>query len=366
MQLNTSGNIDLGMTDFKLEFRHFNRETELVQRMDLFRICFPETRGRPEQTLDYYNWKYGCELYQGKRYEYGAYIGLKLVGYYAALEVPYRIGKNVHKAALVFDVMTDPEIRGKGVFSQLGKYAVTELTKEGMDLGITFPIRKAVMPGFIKAEWEIVQNLPMYISILDVREFLPPAFKCAAAIYKEVFKTIANLRYGRFSQNTPDLRCKPIARGRAGDQVNISWEKGINGIAVSSRFLDWRLSNPISEYYQLDLKQGSNWKTIAILAHSEVRGKDSLAIIYLERSRSYKGSDLFRKIYKLAFELGVSCVISMNSKSQSRQHRFTSNMMIKSPYLFKCITRPLKERIPTSVFQMENNWNLMWIDTDDL
>ncbi len=349
-----------------IEFRTFSRQEELPKRMELFRKCFPETAGRPEQTESYYNWKYGTEVYAGKRYEFGAYRGNDLVGYYAALIVPYRIQGSSYDAAQVFDVMTDPDSRGEGIFTKLGLYALEEMHKAGIDFAITFPIRKAVMPGFLKGGWEIVQELPLYVSVLDIKGFVPVFLRFLSPLYRLVLWLLEKLAAVFTGDSGAECRARKAFDPGITDGTPSNPVGNDNGLGLTPDFLRWRLSNPISEYYMIDLKTNGVWNTVCVLARSDLKGIDSLAIIYLDNSTGLHAAHLFKQIRILAGELEVSCLASMNSRTMSKRFLFTRHWLFKTHLSFRAIIKQLNSELPMSVFQDEGSWNLMWINTDDV
>ena len=116
----------------EIEFHHFDYSRELTLQRELFRECFPETIGLSLETVDHYLWKFHSKGGASKSMEYSAYLNNKLVGYYAAIPLSYKFLDKSLKVALVCDVMTGVNARGKGVFTKLGFYSTKEIENLGL------------------------------------------------------------------------------------------------------------------------------------------------------------------------------------------------------------------------------------------
>ena len=73
---------------------------------------------------------------------------------------------------MVCDVMIGTAARGKGVFTNLGKYSINQLRLEAVDFTTGNPIRSEVIPGHKKVGWESPFELPMYGKFISFNSFL--------------------------------------------------------------------------------------------------------------------------------------------------------------------------------------------------
>ena len=107
----------------ELQFSEFKYPEELDNQRELFIDCFPETIGTSLVTKEHYKWKFKSfpSGLEAKSYEYTAYIGREMIGYYAAIPYEYVIQNKIVTSAMVCDVMTGIKARGKGVFTKIGR-----------------------------------------------------------------------------------------------------------------------------------------------------------------------------------------------------------------------------------------------------
>ena len=152
-----------------LKFRNFNYESHKSEQRTLFKESFPEIKNLPSASSDHYDWKHRGQI---KSFQFSAILDKKLIGYYAALSYKYKFNDNYIKAGMVCDVMTGKESRGRGVFTKLGKYSTEKLKNNSFDITTGFPIRKEVIPGHLKAGWEIAFKLPLYFKINSTKSIL--------------------------------------------------------------------------------------------------------------------------------------------------------------------------------------------------
>ena len=89
--------------------------------------------------------------------------GNKMLGYYAAIPYPYQVGDRRMVAGMVCDVMTHSDARGRGVFTELGRFALAEMRPTNLSFLTGYPIRPEVMGGHLRVGWEVAFDLPMYI-----------------------------------------------------------------------------------------------------------------------------------------------------------------------------------------------------------
>jgi hypothetical protein len=152
--------------------KYFDKDLELESQRNLFKECFPENDGTLVEESEHYLWKFHSFPAQPTSYEYGAYMENDLVGYYAAIPYEYKINNATIKVGMVCDVMTGVKARGKGVFTKMGIYSTAEMKNEGLEFTIGYPIRPEVIPGHIKAGWEKLFPLPLYMNFLSSKSLL--------------------------------------------------------------------------------------------------------------------------------------------------------------------------------------------------
>ena len=155
-----------------IDFRKFDSKVELEAQRELFQECFPECNDTPVISTAHYNWKFHSKKGEMKSAEFTANSEEGILGYYSAIPYQYRFSGKIVNAAMVCDVMTGVKARGKGIFTKLGIYSTDEFAKLGYDFTTGYPIRKEVIPGHIKAGWEINFELNLYGRFIKFNSFL--------------------------------------------------------------------------------------------------------------------------------------------------------------------------------------------------
>ena len=75
---------------------------------------------------------------------------------------------------------------------------------------------------------------------------------------------------------------------------------------------------------------------------------------------------LFTAIDREARRCQAEAVVTMMSKHSARRNRLVRFGFLKSPFRFKLIVRSLSDAVSADTLPAEEDWHLMWIDSDDL
>src|SRR5436305_445431 len=73
---------------------------------------------------------------------------------------------------MVCDVMTHSSTRGRGVFTELGRFSLKNLGSQGVGFVSGYPIRAEVLPGHLKVGWNVAFCLPLYAKVLKTNASL--------------------------------------------------------------------------------------------------------------------------------------------------------------------------------------------------
>ena len=349
--------------NLKLEI--FNKKNLSKQR-ELFRESFPETINTQVETLQHYDWKFDKFPYTPKSFEYVAYLDDKMVGYYAAIPYIYKIFETEYKVGMVCDVMTSIAARGKGVFTKLGSFSTNLMKESNLAFTTGYPIRKEVIPGHLKVGWEVVFNLPMYISFLKFDTFLRNKnLGFLSIVFNAVIK-ILSLFEKFFIKKDLGFEIKKYL---VNDFVELDdFDKFIskwtieNKIALkkTKEFFKWRLNAPGSEYTIIALMRGSTIVGCAITRAVIQEKIPTLAILdymLLEENLSLS-TYLLYNIKKFALEKKIEFIICMMNPSIFKRYRFIKSIFIKSPYIFKLIIKRLNIDLNKDILYSETNWHL--------
>lgn len=353
----------------------FDKEKDLSKQRALFLECFPENIGTPVLSEDHYLWKFHSISKPAGSYEYIARLEDDLIGYYAAIPYPYMVqGKKV-SVAMVCDVMTGIKARGKGVFTKLGAYSLNEFKNEGLAFSTGYPIRPEVIPGHKKVGWQFPFQIPMYGKFLKFNAFLKVRKKsifvipancviCTYTFFAGLF--LCKNKKGFEVENYTSKQLSEI------EGIDFFFEKWIgqqkNGLLKSVSFLNWRLGAPGKEYNILILRNGKEIVGYSVMRPVMKENVQCLGVLDFSMLSEYRkySSILLNKISDVARMHKAELILMMMMKEKSKEFSLRSNGFFKTPYPFSFIINRFDTSLDETELYNEKNWNLMWIDSDDL
>lgn len=345
--------------------------SDTVERMRLFHAAFPEVQNQSTGSIDHYHWKFRTFPHSPNSYEYCGSYDQGLASYYAALPFRYLIAGSPATAGMVCDVMTHPQFQGKGLFTQIGRYATNQLQNHGLDFTTGYPIRKEVIPGHIKVGWSRAFYLPLYLKVIGLNSFLS---KIKAPRLPESFAKLlrwilsASWRNPAFtvilSRNliaqTDKIEAVAAFFKKYGEQKNCYLIK-------DSPFLKWRLSAPDAEYAIIALPDfSSSLKAVGIVRSTELSGVKTLAILDAAALNPNSYDQLHQAIAKWAYSENVDAIAIMCSPNSFKELRLARQIFLPSGLKFLLIIKNLSQKFKDAVLLDEKNWSLFWMDSDDL
>lgn len=359
-------------------FEKYDFTKDLYAQRELFKECFPETIGTPITSNEHYLWKFQSfpGITDKKSVEYVARLNNDIIGYYAAIPYEYIINGKTEQVAMVCDVMTGIKARGKGVFYRLGDYSTNQFCKEGFVFSTGYPIRPEVIPGHKKVGWSFPFKIPMYGKFLKSNSFLKSrkkkffipianlfliVFNGITKIYGKTYKNIIVERYNVYQLDNISGLNDFLSKWST--ETPISLNKTIN-------FLKWRLGAPGKDYEIIVLKDLTNKE---IVGYSIVRkifkeGVPCLGVMdfcLLNKTRKYS-NQLLKEIEISANKFNSELILMMMLEHKAGKYHIKMNGFIKTPYPFSFIIKQYDYSLSTSYLYDVNNWDLMWIDSDDL
>lgn len=366
------------MAEIKLET--FNYPEDLTEQRKLFVECFPETLGTPVVTEEHYKWKFKSFPAKAKEtsYEYVARLDGEIIGYYAAIPYEYNIQGKTYTIGMVCDVMTGIKARGKGVFTKLGIYSTEQLKKEGVAFSTGYPIRSEVIPGHKKAGWEFPFKIPMYGKFIKMDSFLKVRKK---SFLIPIANVILHLYNGTVNLFSKKIKTTSISiEHYLSDQINeiqglddfFSEWMAENPIALNKnkQFLKWRLGAPEKKYYALIVRNKEDNKIIgyAVVREVEKEGVPCIGVLDFCTLSRYKkfAFILLKEIEKMAKTKNAELILLMMMRRKAKEYKISSNGFLKTPFPFSFIIKQFDQTIDSDLLKNEKNWNLMWIDSDDL
>jgi GNAT superfamily N-acetyltransferase len=355
-----------------MRFEEFKRATGISQRHELFDDAFPENRGAPVASVDHYLWKFDHAPFVPPSYEYAATEDGRMLGYYGAIPYPYRVGDDEMLVGMVCDVMTHSHARGRGIFTELGRFAVSELQAADVQFLTGYPVRPEVMGGHLRVGWQVAFELPMYLKPLKANailkakrlSWLTPVGNFGIAMHLAVRRSHGASGY-RCATGSP----RELLQSTQFQEFVKSWSASMpNHLIKSLEFYDWRLGAPDTHYEALLVYRDNTVVAAAVGREARLHGIPSFALIDLMVLESEESalSTLYREVDREARRRGAEAIVMMMSRHQARKHRLSRYGFLRSPFTFKLIVHSLNEAIPIERISAEENWHLMWIDSDDL
>jgi hypothetical protein len=354
----------------ELSFAPFDFTENLAEQRVLFKDCFPETNGEAVQREAHYLWKFHSFPNEVTSWEYAAFLGSEMVGYYAAIPYRYKIGNKITSVAMVCDVMTSSKHRGKGIFTRMGTYSTGVLSSE-VPFTIGYPIRKEVIPGHLKVGWKIPFSLPLYMkfirldALLNTKNmgFLIPLANVFIDIYNCVVKTKLNRKYSfTLSTNIKDVQDY--------DAFAKEWCASVPNVLIKDLpFALWRYSAPERNYKFLSIK-GIKGKMIGFVSFRNIIKEEvpSYGILDYMVLPGYEDCHGFinKVLADSAKKEKVETIMTMMSKKSASEYQLCKNGFFKSPFVFQLILKNLTKEFNDEELFNEKNWHLMWVDSDDL
>lgn len=355
-----------------LEFRPYN-ENDFNEQRELFVSAFPETLETSLSHVEHYNWKFKTISSSPASYQYVAANNEGLVGYYAALPFSYIVQGKRRICGMVCDVMTHPKMQGKGIFTKLGRYSTNHLAESGLDFVSGYPIRPNVIAGHLKVGWTVAMKEPTYIRPISVKSLLNGRLTFLFVklldgllwIYNSFFNLLVKPK--AFSLNI--LSREEFLKSIEYDSFFAEWTKTqVNYLEKSRQFLSWRTSAPQTDYQFIVLKKNEKWIGLAITRMTTLKKVPTLAILdlMLLTDSMIEAAQLHQQIYKVAIRNKAELIACMMGRHWAARYKMLWNGFLKTPYVFSVILKPLKKEMTELLFANENDWHLMWIDSDDL
>jgi len=359
------------MSDIRYDMFDYKRDA-LADQRELFKDAFPERVGTEAANESHYFWKFHSFPNLPHSYEYSAYHENKMMGYYAALPYHYIINGKEMICGMVCDVMTHSSMRGKGVFTSIGKYATDDLRNKGLHFTSGYPIRPEVIPGHIKVGWVTTLQMPLYIKILKVNSILSKWNLSFVSSLINPFTKMMSL-YKLFCRNK-NFGCeiyevKEIDNIAGYDEFFVQWSSQQSNYLIKSKsFLKWRLSAPAKEYRIICIRKEGSVIATAIISFADIKGVPSIGILDLMVLDGQFSAIkyLFRELERMAEENKCEAIIGMFCKHWANKYRFVQYGMMKTHIKFTLILKQLDSNIDFMSIKHENNWNLTWVDSDNL
>lgn len=118
-----------------------------------------------------------------KAFVYIVEDGDKIIGHFADLPRRFSVHGKIVRGTLSVDLMVHSDYRRKGIFREMGRYAIQRMKNENILFMTAYPIRLETIRGFKKIGWKEIIKLPVLVYPIKFRgiinrylHFLPLSF----------------------------------------------------------------------------------------------------------------------------------------------------------------------------------------------
>ena len=355
-----------------IKYKKFDYRAQIEQQQELFRECFPEVvnddKDGAQIGVNNYMWQYQSFPKAPASREYVAMDGENIVAYYAALPFRYNIGSEEVETGMVCGVMTSPHYRKMGLFYKLGNHASEQQKIENVAFNLTFPIRKAVMPGFIKSGWDVAFELPLFVKFIKLTSlmktknigFLAFLINPLVNVWNKLRCTPDNLAYEVFNYDNID-------EVKGYDDFQKKWNQSVANALIKDReFLRWRYGFPNRKVSFICAYMDSRLVGFVALSPIKRMGVKSYGVLDFMVVDDNCLPNLHNAISEKAAQDDKEAVMMMMSNYSAKKYVLGENAYLKSPFRFHLIVKNLKNKIPSDKLMNESSWHLMFVDSDDL
>lgn len=255
-----------------IEIKLLKHSEEKGGLLDLFRASFGHT-----MSAEHWDWKYlQNTLISSDPEVIVAIENGKIIGARPFLIAEMWLGNKKVKTAQHCDTMVHPDYQGRGIFNQMGKFAIQYLKDNGYALSYGFP-NPMSRPGFLKQGYRIVAETENMFRVANPQKLL---------LCKLGNKMLAG-GLGFFYDILLNTKTKKPARLSDSFQVEVSNQfandlKGVDdlrdksgiNLVRSESFLRWRFDrHPNNSYrYVMAKRDGKLWGYAVVSVQQQLNG----------------------------------------------------------------------------------------------
>jgi predicted N-acetyltransferase YhbS len=183
----------------------------------------------------------------------------RIVGYFHLLLLDMHHAGRTVLGGLIQDVATHPDLRGRGVFRELGRVAIESMRARGVKFAIGIPNHRSLHSFVHNHGYAMPGRMPVYVLPLDVGTVLAPRLgaigRVAGAVASPLYRVLR-------------ARARPPAAGEVAGRLETIPEeisevsaafagRVTTAVARSAAYLRWRLlEKPTHEYSVYGLRRG--------------------------------------------------------------------------------------------------------------
>ena len=343
-----------------LEFLSLDLPTQVDVLQSLLKQGFPESNELELFSSSMLDWKFVKST--GFRHSFVGYVDNLPVSFYGVLPRQYTFEGATYVVGLVVDVLSIPEMRGKGLFVSSGHAVMKQLEESKISCVIGFPIRPEVLPGHLKVGWHVRFIMPVYVYPIGARKVSGWQQKIIKTLFRVFYISLSPLRFaGKVEakklsaiQFANDPRVAKFIMDQPTD-CNISLQK-------NPEFLKWRLSRPDVTYSCFTLGE-TEVAAYAICRIMDFEGFQTLAILDIDGSSKIAVKRLMTCLIKYARDEKCDLIAFCSNKSNFKRLGLRKIGFLNSSKKFRVITRTIGDSKNDFT---EKFSRLTWVDSDTI
>ena len=303
----------------------------------------------------------------GKALIYIVEDGDKIIGHFADLPWQFSVHRKVVRGTLSVDLMVFPAYRRKGIFEELGRYAIRRVKDEGNSFTTAYPIRKETIHGFKKIGWQEIVRLPVLVYpirfcgiVNRYLHFLPLSLPIGGLV-----RILYNLLFVR-RRRKEDGRIEIEKVGELDSQFEHFWDKAISlypimGIRNRS-YMTWRyLNHPTRDYTIYRAMEKEEMRGFIIIRKVDLLGFNSAVIVDLLALREDVLMALVEEGIGYSQREGVDVLGFMVPETHPYYRLLRKHGFLRSPKTFRFML--YSHKVDKELLDPKA-WYVNWGDTD--
>lgn len=333
--------------------------------LSLRKVVFEEME---KDKLDERFWKWEFEEGpDGKGLIYIAGEGNKIIGHLADLPRRFSAHAKVVRGTLSVDLMVHPDHRRKGIFAEMGRYAVQRTKNENILFTSAFPIRKETIQGFKKLGWKEIMRLPVLVYPIRFRgivnrylHFLPLSL-FIGGIARFFYNLLFLMRRRKEGKGIEIEKIDQLD-----DQFEHFWEKALSLYPIMGvrdrNYMTWRyLRHPTRTYTIYRAVEKGEMRGFIVLRKVDLLAFNSAVIVDLLALDRDALTVLVEKGIGYSQKEGVDLLGFMVSKLHPYYQLLRRNGFLPSPKTFLFMIYSHEE---DKELLDPKGWYVNWGDTD--
>ena len=361
------------MIEHKWELKEYGNINEKKGILNLRKKVFKD-EDEDKENENFWDWEFE-ENYAGPAKIFLAVDGEKVVGHYAVCPSIIKVAEKQKSGSIVVDVMTHPDYRFQGMFTEIGRFALDRSGVSGIDFSYGFPIRKSVLPGHLKIGWRVAFPLPVYVYPISFSKIIDKFIHCKplAAVLGFIPEIIYHVCNSLSCLHKKRLVLRENFKFEESKELYQFIEVTKNQHKVMQvrdfAFLKWRYNdNQYRKYHIISAFEANGTQLgYIVLRQSDIFGLNCITIIDIQALsfRSEVINSLIDSTLAYAESKGAALLGFMTNQNLYKK-KLVSKGFLKSPYIFKFILHENRYLDYMKELLLDENWLLTWADTDDL